>query len=55
LLHDGPDGSLDAFLSGLEPELAAELRDALNGAAAPPESANSPGSRGEPAGGEAER
>jgi glutamyl-tRNA reductase len=55
LLHDGPDGSLDAFLSGLEPELAAELRDALNGAAAPAETADSLGSRGEPAGGEAER
>src|SRR5262245_4120141 len=35
LLHDGPDGSIDAFLSGLEPELAAELRDALRRASAP--------------------
>jgi hypothetical protein len=35
LLHDGPDGSIDAFLSGLEPELAGELRDALRDAAAP--------------------
>jgi glutamyl-tRNA reductase len=54
LLHDGPDGSLDAFLSGLEPELSAELRDALNGAAAPPDTADPLGSRAEPAG-EAER
>ena len=29
LLHDGPDGSLEAFLSGLEPEFADELRAAL--------------------------
>jgi hypothetical protein len=35
LLHDGPDGSLQAFLSGLEPEFADELRAALNGAANP--------------------
>ena len=35
LLHDGPDGSIEAFLSGLEPEFAGELRAALNGAAAP--------------------
>jgi acylphosphatase len=34
LLHDGPDGSIEAFLSGLEPEFAEELRAALNGAAA---------------------
>jgi len=34
LLHDGPDGSIEAFLSGLEPEFAQELRAALNGAAA---------------------
>jgi glutamyl-tRNA reductase len=33
LLHDGPDGSLEAFLSGLEPEFADELRAALKGAA----------------------
>jgi glutamyl-tRNA reductase len=33
LLHDGPDGSLQAFLSGLEPEFADELRAALNSAA----------------------
>jgi glutamyl-tRNA reductase len=32
LLHDGPDGSLEAFLSGLEPEFADELRAALKGA-----------------------
>jgi glutamyl-tRNA reductase len=31
LLHDGPDGSLQAFLGGLEPEFADELRAALNG------------------------
>ena len=35
LLHDGPDGSIEAFLSGLEPEFADELRAALQGAAAP--------------------
>ena len=34
LLHDGPDGSIEAFLNGLEPEFADELRAALNGAAA---------------------
>ena len=33
LLHDGPDGSLEAFLGGLEPEFADELRAALKGAA----------------------
>ena len=32
LLHDGPDGSLEAFLRGLEPEFADELRTALKGA-----------------------
>jgi glutamyl-tRNA reductase len=36
LLHDGPDGSLEAFLGGLEPELADELRAALKGAVASP-------------------
>jgi glutamyl-tRNA reductase len=35
LLHDGPDGSLEAFLNGLEPEFADELRLALRGADAP--------------------
>ena len=35
LLHDGPDGSIEAFLSGLEPEFADELRAALRGATAP--------------------
>jgi glutamyl-tRNA reductase len=35
LLHDGPDGSIEAFLGGLEPEFAEELRSALSGAAAP--------------------
>jgi glutamyl-tRNA reductase len=34
LLHDGPDGSLQAFLGGLEPEFADELRAALSGAQA---------------------
>ena len=34
LLHDGPDGSLEAFLGGLEPEFADELRAALRGATA---------------------
>ena len=29
LLHNGPEGSLEAFLSGLEPEFADELRAAL--------------------------
>ena len=38
LLHDGPDGSIDAFLKGLEPEFADELRAALNGASSPKES-----------------
>jgi glutamyl-tRNA reductase len=36
LLHDGPDGSIEAFLRGLEPEFADELRAALKGAAAEP-------------------
>ena len=35
LLHDGPEGSLEAFLSGLEPTFATELRAALDGAAMP--------------------
>jgi glutamyl-tRNA reductase len=30
LVHSGPDGSVEAFLSGLEPEFAEELRAALN-------------------------
>ncbi len=30
LLYGGPDGSIDAFLDGLEPEFADELRDALH-------------------------
>ena len=30
LLHHGPDGSLDAFLQGLDPEFAEELREALD-------------------------
>jgi glutamyl-tRNA reductase len=33
LLHDGPDGSIEAFLGGLEPTFATELRAALDGAA----------------------
>jgi glutamyl-tRNA reductase len=40
LLHDGPDGSIEAFLSGLEPEFADELRAAINGAARPPRDAS---------------
>jgi hypothetical protein len=28
-LHSGPAGSIDAFLDGLEPEFADELRQAL--------------------------
>ncbi len=36
LLHDGPEGSLDAFLSGLDPEFAEELRAAVkNGTSEP--------------------
>lgn len=35
LLHDGPEGSFEAFLSGLEPAFANELRAALSGAATP--------------------
>jgi glutamyl-tRNA reductase len=31
LLHHGPEGSLSAFLDGLDPEFAAELRQAING------------------------
>jgi hypothetical protein len=31
--YDGPDGSLEAFLGGLEPEFADELRAAMKGAA----------------------
>jgi hypothetical protein len=30
LLLQGPEGSIDAFLDGLDPELAAELRAALS-------------------------
>lgn len=30
LLHSGPEGSIDAFLDGLEPEFADELRQALS-------------------------
>jgi glutamyl-tRNA reductase len=33
LLYSGPDGSIDAFLNGLEPEFADELRQALASAA----------------------
>lgn len=40
LLHDGPDGSIDAFLGGLEPELATELSEALRRAAAPARAEN---------------
>jgi glutamyl-tRNA reductase len=39
LLHDGPDGSLEAFLNGLEPEFADELRAALKGAVTAPSAA----------------
>lgn len=34
LLHEGPEGSIEAFLSGLEPEFADELRAALESPAA---------------------
>ncbi len=40
LLHAGPEGSLEAFLSGLEPEFADELRAALDGSAAQRDSAS---------------
>jgi glutamyl-tRNA reductase len=43
LLHDGPDGAIEAFLSGLEPEFADELRAALQGAAAAPRGAETGG------------
>jgi glutamyl-tRNA reductase len=33
LLHDGPEGSIEAFLGALEPAFATELRAALDGAA----------------------
>ena len=33
LVHTGPEGSLEAFLNGLEPEFADELRAALDGRA----------------------
>ena len=35
LLYNGPDGSLDAFLDGLDPEFADELRQALEQGPAP--------------------
>ena len=35
LIHAGPDGSVDAFLDGLEPEFADELRQALAAAEEP--------------------
>lgn len=35
LLYNGPDGSLDAFLDGLDPEFADELRQALERVPAP--------------------
>ncbi len=35
LLHEGPEGSIEAFLSGLEPEFADELRAALERSPAP--------------------
>ena len=38
LLHDGPDGSIDAFLNGLEPEFADELRAAMSATAQPRDS-----------------
>ena len=40
LLYHGPDGSLDAFLDGLEPEFADELRQALNAATLPKRASN---------------
>jgi glutamyl-tRNA reductase len=33
LLHDGPEGSIEAFLNGLEPTFAAELKAAMTGTA----------------------
>jgi glutamyl-tRNA reductase len=47
LLHDGPDGSLEAFLNGLEPEFAEELRAALRGAQ-PAATAEPPATRAPP-------
>ena len=35
LLYNGPDGALDAFLNGLDPEFADELRQALKQAVTP--------------------
>ena len=35
LLYNGPDGSLDAFLDGLDPEFSDELRQALDQAKVP--------------------
>ena len=35
LLHGGPEGSLEAFLDGLEPEFADELRGAMRAGASP--------------------
>ena len=38
LLYTGPEGSIEAFLNGLEPEFADELRAALHSGASKPES-----------------
>ena len=43
LLRTGPEGALDAFLGGLNPDLAAELGAALNG---PPEASAADGDAG---------
>ena len=40
LLRGGPEGALDAFLGGLNPDLAAELAAALNGALEAPAAAD---------------
>lgn len=39
LLYNGPDGSLDAFLDGLDPEFADELRQALEPSSLPKQAA----------------
>ena len=48
LLHDGPDGSLDAFLRGLDAEFAEELREALDRAPPRPGTFREPRNRGAP-------
>src|SRR5690606_7642217 len=50
LLYSGPDGSIEAFLDGLEPEFADELRGALKrGTAAAQSDAAGRGAQGDDA------